>query len=74
MINKNYIYIHYKNGLAYEVIDCENIYIQENGEWKRGVRYKRYKSKDKKEFVRTIDEFKLKFMPYRIKKYENFAS
>lgn len=58
---KNNIYIHYKNGKAYKVIEDENLYIQENGKWKNAVMYELYASNSNQRFIRTIEEFKQKF-------------
>ena len=60
MIKKGQIYIHYKTGVAYEVIECENIYIQIKDEWQKAVRYAGIERD--KEFVRSIKEFEKKFI------------
>lgn len=61
---KDKIFIHYKSGVAYKVIEDEELYIQENGEWKKAVMYVAYGVESNKRFIRSKEEFRLKFMLY----------
>jgi len=65
---RNTIYCHYRNGILYEVLQDENLYIQEDDEWIEAIRYKMWGNNSPLEFVRSKKEFKLKFMIYSDKK------
>ena len=65
---KGKIYCHCGNGVLYEVLQDEDLYIQENDEWVEAVRYKMWGNNSPLEFVRNKEEFKIKFMVYADKK------
>ena len=65
---KSKIYCYYRNGILYEVLQDENLYIQEDDEWIEAIRYKMWGNNSPLEFVRSKKEFKLKFMIYSDKK------
>lgn len=56
---KEKLYQHYKNGLNYKIV--EECLLQENGKWIDGVIYISEKAGLEVKFVRSKEEFNLKF-------------
>ena len=61
---KNKVYIHYKSGVAYKVIEDENFFVKENGQCIEAVMFVKYGIKSNKKFIESKNKFNYKFMFY----------